>query len=75
MPDTNNLRILALCAAIGGAFLTNFLADDANAQAHQRATPPSVAISCLMEHGSTLSGDQIAEALPNHAPDQSRKRG
>ncbi|MCP4818609.1 MAG: hypothetical protein GY883_05435 [Shimia sp.] len=111
MPVSNNLRIMALCAAIGGGFLASFLADGAMAQERQRPEPPFAAIgaelglseqqvagcfpkperseagerperpdmraviSCIMEQDGTLSGDQIAQALKNNAPDRGGKRG
>ncbi|TCL00466.1 hypothetical protein BXY66_3108 [Shimia isoporae] len=64
MPDKNDLRILALCAAMGCAFLTSFLVGEANAEERKRPAPPFAAIGA----GLGMSEEQVAGCFPK--PDQ-----
>jgi len=60
MADANDLRILALCAAMGGAFLTSFLVGEANAQERERPEPPFAEIGADLG----LSAEQVAGCFP-----------
>lgn len=69
MPVSNDFRIVALCAAIGGGFLASFLADGAAAQERQRPEPPFAAIGAELG----LSEQAVAGCFPK--PERSDSGG